>query len=107
MTTRHDCHPLPPDRDVAPGNEAAARPEWVLLRLEARVRGFEGKHASLKFRRWCKSRRVRVVKDGRREWVCPREIDAVIAGAAPANDTAEARPPAVARAVALLTGGKL
>jgi hypothetical protein len=53
--------------------------ERVLLELEAAIRGFEGKHAKLNFRRWCKRHGVTVRMDlMRHEWVRPADVDAAL-----------------------------
>jgi hypothetical protein len=62
-----------------------ARPERVLLRAEAAARGYAGPHAALNFRRWCQRHGVPILKDGRKEWVRPADVDrALDALAAPA-----------------------
>jgi beta-phosphoglucomutase-like phosphatase (HAD superfamily) len=58
---------------------------WVRLATEAGARGYAGPHAALGFRRWCRRHGVYILKDGRREWVRPADVDrALDALAAPA-----------------------
>jgi hypothetical protein len=54
---------------------AMARPAWVLLCEEARLRGFKN---ALAFRRWCRRSGVGVFKVGRLCAVCPAEVDAAV-----------------------------
>ena len=63
----------------------------VLLHVEAATRGFK---SPLAFRRWCRGHKVPVLKDGKRLWVKPLDIDgaldrlSVLLGATPcANET--------------------
>lgn len=83
---------------VAVETAAAERPAWVLLAVEAKVRGFRN---ALCFKRWCHRHKVTVLADGKMRWVRRAEVDrALDALAAPANDDA-----AVKDAVRTLTGG--
>jgi hypothetical protein len=64
-------------------------PGWVLLAAEAKARGFRN---ALAFRRWCRRRGVRLLKDGKHLWVNPSEVDRAVEalGAAPAEDPSDA-----------------
>lgn len=48
----------------------------VLIDLEYKARGFKNR---LAFRRWCRGNSVPLLKDGRRLWVRPADVDAVLA----------------------------
>lgn len=72
----------PPSIPVAePGAPATlgpiARPTWVLIPEEARVRGFKN---ALAFRRWCRRRQVALRRDGKMLWVRPADVDAAVGG---------------------------
>lgn len=54
---------------------AEARPAWVLIRREAKLRGFKN---AISFRRWCRRNKVPVYKTGRLCAVCPAEVDVAI-----------------------------
>lgn len=71
-----------------PFEPLVARPSWVLLREEARVRGFRN---ALSFRRWCRRRGVPIRSDGRKQWVATIDVDhAVAAVPAEAHPSIEA-----------------
>jgi hypothetical protein len=52
-------------------------PEYVLLSLEAKRRGYK---STLAFRRWCQRKNVPLVVDGKKKWVRPADVDAAIRG---------------------------
>ena len=52
-------------------------PEYVLLSLEAKRRGYK---STLAFRRWCQAKRVPLIVDGKKKWVRPTDVDAAIRG---------------------------
>lgn len=58
--------------------------DFVLLSLEARNRGFK---STLAFRRWHQRHGVPFRVDGKKKWVCPAAIDAVIARMQTASNT--------------------
>jgi hypothetical protein len=62
------------------GDSSDRIPDRVRLELEGARRGFDGKHAKLNFRRWCKRHGVTVTMDlSRHEWVRPADVDAALA----------------------------
>ncbi len=59
------------------GPSAVARPQWVLLPEEARLRGFKN---ALAFKRWCFRHDVPMRRDGRRLWVRSDDVDLAVNG---------------------------
>jgi hypothetical protein len=49
-------------------------PEYILLSLEAKRRGYK---STLAFRRWCQNKRVPYITDGKKKWVRPASVDSV------------------------------
>ena len=63
-------------REHLPSNDAA--PTWRRIEAEASARGFPSTRA---FRTWCLARGVTVRELSQRDtWVCPAEVDRVVAG---------------------------
>lgn len=79
------------------------RPAWVLLREEARVRGFRN---ALAFKRWCVRHAVLIRRDTKMLWVRPEDVDRVVndldRGAAPSGSAGRSADDPVASAVAAL-----
>lgn len=79
------------------------RPTWVLLREEARVRGFRN---ALAFKRWCVRHAVVIRRDTKMLWVRPVDVDRVVdeldRGAAPSDSAGRSADDPVASAVAAL-----
>jgi len=92
-----------PAPNAQPSPAAGTSPMWVLLATESKVRGFRN---ALSFRRWCRSRGVRVRKDGKLLWVKRADVDATIEAVGAPPPPADAGPggSAVDAAVAALTG---
>lgn len=65
-------------RPTTPANDnAPARPRWVRLPEEARLRGFSTEG----LRRWCVARGVPIRQSSHRDaWVSPEAIDAAVEG---------------------------
>ena len=60
---------------LSDGPSTSDGPVWVLLPVQAKVRGFRN---TLAFRRWCRSHGVPIHKDGRREWIGVADVDRAI-----------------------------
>ncbi len=63
-------------KDSEPKASPNPAPRYVLLREEARLRGFRN---VLSFRRWCRRHEVPICADGRLQWVSPEDVDAAVA----------------------------
>jgi len=74
--------------------------EWVLLHVEAERSNFRNTRS---FRRWCKTHKVHIRKDGRREWIRHCDVQAAVDALNPVSPTKPAND-AVAYAVGKLMG---
>lgn len=68
-----------PSASTTSGDDHAPqeRPRWVLLREEARVRGFRN---ALSFKRWCDRHQVALRRDGKMLWVRSEDVDRAVGG---------------------------